>query len=99
MTVFGLAGVGDLFLTSSSVQSRNYRFGLGLAAGESPEALIKNLGTVEGAWTASVAQHLCRKHALRTPIIETVVKILEQKIKPHQALEHLMKREIRGEFD
>lgn len=48
-TVHGLAGVGDLFLTASSTQSRNYTVGKALGAGETLESIIERTGfTPEG---------------------------------------------------
>ncbi len=45
-TFLGLSGAGDLFLTASSVMSRNYRVGLGLAAGKAQEQIVEELGEV-----------------------------------------------------
>ncbi len=98
-TAFGLAGAGDLFLTCSSVQSRNYQFGYGLAQGRSSSELLSKLGTVEGAWTATVAKQLCHKRKIRAPLIDTVSDILSGKLAPKDALFHLMTREIRHEFE
>ncbi len=48
-TVHGLAGIGDLFLTASSTQSRNYSVGKALGAGESLQSIIDRTGfTPEG---------------------------------------------------
>ena len=52
-TFLGLSGAGDLFLTASSVLSRNYRVGLGLAEGKAKEQIVEELGEVaEGIGTA-----------------------------------------------
>ena len=99
LTVFGLAGAGDLFLTCSSQQSRNYRFGRGLAQGLSAENLLKDLGTVEGYWTAISADKISRKKKVRTPLIHTLVEILEKKISFEEAFKQLISRKTRGEFE
>ena len=98
-TFFGLAGVGDLFLTCSSPQSRNYQLGMGLAQKQELSVLLEKLGTVEGAWTANVAQRLCRRRGLRAPLINLVADILNQKINVSEALRDLMSRKVRHEFD
>jgi glycerol-3-phosphate dehydrogenase (NAD(P)+) len=98
-TCFGLAGAGDLFLTCSSRKSRNYQFGLGIASGRDRQTLMDELGTVEGAWTASVAKNICRKHRVRTPIIDAVNAVLARAISPQEAFIKLMSRKIRHEFD
>ncbi len=99
LTVFGLAGAGDLFLTCSSDKSRNFRFGKTWAsAGGNPEDVLQTIGTVEGFWTAEVAYKLCRKKKIRAPLIEIVYLLLNRKITPEKAFEKLMHRETRGEF-
>ncbi len=97
-TFFGLAGVGDLFLTCSSEKSRNFRFGEGLAKRKKPSALLKELGTVEGYWTAQIAYDLCRKLKLRTPVLDVIVSIIDGKLQPQKAATRLMARENRYEF-
>jgi glycerol-3-phosphate dehydrogenase (NAD(P)+) len=99
LTFFGLAGVGDLVLTCSSPQSRNYRFGLGLAQGRSTEELVKELGTIEGLWTTEVAHKLCIKKKIRAPILDTINAIVNKHIEHKDALTLLMTRELRHEFD
>ena len=99
LTFFGLAGVGDLFLTCSSPLSRNFQFGYGLAKGKTSKKLLLKLGTVEGVWTASAAKKVCHQHKIRTPLLDMVVALLEKKINPQEALERLMTRKIRHEFD
>jgi len=98
-TVFGLAGVGDLFLTCSSQQSRNFQFGFGLARGKTQKSLFRKLGTVEGAWTAASARKVCRKHGLRTPLIDAVSDMLEGRLLPKDAIKSLMVRQVRHEFE
>src|SRR5690606_17751939 len=57
-TLAGLAGLGDLTLSCTSVQSRNYRYGLALGRGEPPPPVL-----AEGVATAPVAQRLAREQA------------------------------------
>jgi len=77
-TFFGAAGLGDLILTSTSLQSRNYRCGLNLAKrGE----ILKN-ETVEGIHTAFAVYHLAKKLSLSLPVAESVFKIIYQNKSP-----------------
>lgn len=76
-TFIGLSGVGDLFLTASSVLSRNYRVGLGLASGKSLEQILSELGEVaEGVYTAMAIVEIAKKHQIYTPIANEVFAIL-----------------------
>lgn len=76
-TFLGLSGVGDLFLTASSVLSRNYRVGLGLAQNKSLEQILTELGEVaEGVYTAKAIVEIAKKHQIYTPIASEVFEIL-----------------------
>ena len=99
LTFFGLAGVGDLFLTSSSKKSRNFQFGYGLAKKLKPQKLLAKFGTIEGVWTAEVALKLCQKKHLRAPIIKIVASLITQKLTVNEALPLLMSRKVRHEFE
>ena len=70
-TLAGLSGFGDLTLTCSSEQSRNYRFGLSLGRSEPFDAQV----TVEGVATARATLELTRQHQIDAPITETVVAL------------------------
>ena len=79
-TFLGLSGAGDLFLTASSVLSRNYRVGLGLAKNESLNKILNDLGEVaEGVYTASAVIRLAAKHKIYVPIATEVYEILRGK--------------------
>jgi len=77
-TLTGLAGLGDLTLSCTSPQSRNYRFGLALGRGEKPaDILAAGNGLAEGVATAPVARGLARRHRVEAPLIEAVNLLLE----------------------
>jgi len=79
-TFLGLSGAGDLFLTSSSTLSRNYRVGLGLANNQKLDIILKDLGEIaEGVYTAKAAYKLSKKYNISTPIADEVFNILEGK--------------------
>ena len=71
----GLSGLGDLVLTCSSAQSRNFAFGLALGEGRSvAEASAGKL--VEGAFTASALMQMARARGVEMPISATVEALL-----------------------
>jgi glycerol-3-phosphate dehydrogenase (NAD(P)+) len=97
-TLYGLSGMGDLFLTCSSNLSRNFRFGRLLASGTGPQAAKKEIGTVvEGAYSAVTALQLAQEKNIPMPITESVAAILEGKLAPKDAVSYLMQRAIKEE--
>lgn len=91
-TFLGLSGAGDLFLTASSELSRNYRVGLGLAAGKTQEQIVEALGEVaEGIGTAYALHGIARREQIYLPIATEVHAILEGK-EPLQSLQDLLTR-------
>lgn len=98
-TLYGLSGMGDLFLTCSSSLSRNFRFGHLLSKGASPEEAKKKIGmVVEGAYSAIAALQLSQKSKIPMPITEGVVEILEGRLKPETAVQYLMQRAVKEEY-
>ncbi|MBA3026900.1 MAG: NAD(P)H-dependent glycerol-3-phosphate dehydrogenase [Sulfurimonas sp.] len=86
----GLSGAGDLFLTASSTMSRNFRVGLGLAAGKTQEEILKELGEVaEGIGTAYALYDIAKEKKLYLPIAREVYELLEGK-SPHITLRDLL---------
>jgi glycerol-3-phosphate dehydrogenase (NAD(P)+) len=86
----GLSGAGDLFLTASSTMSRNFRVGLGLAAGKTQEQILKELGEVaEGIGTAYALYEIAKEKKLYLPIAREVYELLEGK-SPHITLRDLL---------
>lgn len=72
-TLTGLAGLGDLTLTCTSVQSRNYQFGMALGAGRrTADILAGGAKLAEGVATAPVAAALARSLDVDAPLIEAV---------------------------
>jgi glycerol-3-phosphate dehydrogenase len=73
LTFLGLAGVGDLFLTCSSSNSRNYTVGYRLGKGESLETITKTLGSVaEGVSTAKGVKIIIDELGIHAPIATCV---------------------------
>jgi Glycerol-3-phosphate dehydrogenase len=73
LTFLGLAGVGDLFLTCSSSNSRNYTVGYRLGKGESLKTIMETLGSVaEGVPTAKAAKNIIEGLGVTAPIATSV---------------------------
>ncbi|MCE5293546.1 MAG: NAD(P)-dependent glycerol-3-phosphate dehydrogenase [Chlamydiales bacterium] len=97
-TLYGLSGMGDLFLTCSSSTSRNYSFGKLLSAGSSATDAKKSIEmVVEGAYTCVSAVQLGKKANIDLPISEAVLQILEGKLQAKDAVGLLMQRLIKEE--
>ncbi len=63
--MMGLSGLGDLILTCSSPQSRNFTFGVNLGKGERPNDIHGTTGLAEGAFTAPVLLEMARERKRR----------------------------------
>lgn len=73
LTFLGLAGVGDLFLTCSSSNSRNYTVGYRLGQGESLDTILKTLGSVaEGVSTTKGVKTIIDELGVKAPIASSV---------------------------
>lgn len=97
-TINGLAGLGDLVLTCSSMISRNYRFGYLLADGLTPEQAKQKIGmVVEGAYTAVSALELSVKQNIPLPVTEVVHAIIYRGLSPKEAVRMLMNRQVKEE--
>lgn len=94
-TLMGLSGLGDLVLTCSSPQSRNFSYGMALGRGDD----TSNLPLAEGALTASVASDLADKHGVDCPIIKTVVTLLDGTITASEAVTALLSRPLKTESE
>ncbi len=99
-TLMGLAGLGDLVLTCTDNQSRNRRFGLLLAEGQSVEAALNHIGqAVEGLPSAGEAWRLAREYGIDMPITHAVYHVVHEGLPPKQAVAELLQRHARPEFD
>ncbi len=94
-TMMGLSGLGDLILTCSSPQSRNFSFGVNLARGQKPEAI--HGGLAEGAFTASVLVQMARERGIDMPISFAVAALLDGKMSVDTAIESLLSRPFKAE--
>ncbi|MFN4096215.1 MAG: NAD(P)H-dependent glycerol-3-phosphate dehydrogenase [Sphingomonas sp.] len=77
-TLAGLSGLGDLVLTCSSTNSRNFSLGVGLGQGKAAADLLADRRTVaEGAATAPVLREAARAAGVEMPVTEAVCALLE----------------------
>ncbi len=90
-TLFGLSGFGDLVLTCTSTQSRNYRHGLAFGAGKPPE----EKATVEGVMTAHAVSEASAEEDL--PVTHMVSALLKGELSIGEAVESLLSRPLRRE--
>jgi glycerol-3-phosphate dehydrogenase (NAD(P)+) len=96
-TMMGLSGLGDLLLTCSSPQSRNFSFGVNLGRGHDPDTIQKTTGLAEGAFTASVLLDMARERNVDMPISTAVVALLEKTMSVDAAIGSLLARPLKAE--
>ncbi|MEP0813259.1 MAG: NAD(P)-dependent glycerol-3-phosphate dehydrogenase [bacterium] len=97
-TLMGLSGLGDLITTCSGPKSRNFGFGMRLAAGESADAIVESMRMVaEGVTTARAIRERAASMGVEMPIAEQVCRILDGAATPADAISALMGRELKAE--
>ena len=98
-TLMGLAGMGDLLLTCSSMHSRNTSFGLSLSRGNPVSDVVGNegRGVIEGASTAESVVKLATRHGVDMPICNAVYDVLEEKVNIEDAISVLLDRPFASE--
>ncbi|WP_298968768.1 NAD(P)H-dependent glycerol-3-phosphate dehydrogenase [uncultured Roseobacter sp.] len=92
-TLSGLSGFGDLVLTCTSKQSRNYRLGVSIGAGTGFDPST----TVEGAATARAAARAAQDEGLDMPITSAVAGLVEKRLDVTDAIEGLLSRSLKEE--
>ena len=99
-TFYGLTGFGDLFVTCSSLNSRNRRCGTLIGEGHKVKEAIDMLGgmVVEGISASDAAYELIKKYDINAPIITEMYNIIHSDKSPQDAVNDLMKREKKVEF-
>jgi glycerol-3-phosphate dehydrogenase (NAD(P)+) len=97
-TLWGLAGLGDLVLTSYGSLSRNRRVGIALGQGKNIDEVLSNMRMVaEGVKTAKSTVALARKLNVEMPIAEKMHAVLYEGLKPQEAINDLMDRKLKEE--
>ncbi|MEP6689050.1 MAG: NAD(P)H-dependent glycerol-3-phosphate dehydrogenase, partial [Gemmatimonadales bacterium] len=98
LTFAGLAGMGDLVLTTTGSLSRNRALGVALAQGESLDAFrAAHRSVAEGANTSRAAAALGAQMGVELPIIQKVCEVLFSGKPARDAVPELMGRELKAE--
>lgn len=99
-TFYGLAGIGDLIVTATSMHSRNNRCGMLLGQGVAPEEAVKQVGmVVEGIHALNAAMLLMEKYQVEMPIVKAVNAVVNLGADPRTEVLKLMERVQRPETD
>lgn len=97
-TFYGLAGMGDLIVTATSVHSRNNKCGHLIGQGKSVEEAKKEVGqVVEGINAIPAVRELETTYNVEMPIVNAVYEIIEKGVSPKEVVKELMGREKRSE--
>lgn len=100
-TFAGLAGLGDLIVTCTSMHSRNRRAGILVGQGRTIQQAMDELGgaVVEGYYAAASAKELADKAGVEMPITFGAYEVLYGDKDPHEVLRSLMSRQARDELE
>jgi glycerol-3-phosphate dehydrogenase (NAD(P)+) len=97
-TLTGLAGLGDLTLTCTSTQSRNYQFGMALGEGQGTQAILASGAKLaEGVATAPVAAALAKSLGVDVPLIDAVAAVVVGDADISSVVAGLMSRPLKRE--
>ncbi len=97
-TLFGLTGVGDLIVTTTSFHSRNFQAGVKLATGKNLEETIASMSmVVEGARTVISAYFASKELKIDTPIIDAVYEVIYNHKPVNTAIKEIMNRALKDE--
>jgi glycerol-3-phosphate dehydrogenase (NAD(P)+) len=97
-TLAGLAGLGDLVLTSTGDLSRNRRLGLALGRGERISLPADGGSIAEGVSNARAIVRLAERRGVEMPISSAVYRVLYEAAPPGAMVEELLSRELKAEF-
>lgn len=97
-TLSGLAGIGDLALSCTSSQSRNYRFGAALGQGRSvDEIAASGMGLAEGLFTTPVARAVADREGIDAPLVGAVDLLVSGRARIEAIVPMLMRRPLKRE--
>ena len=99
-TFAGLAGVGDLIVTCTSMHSRNRRAGILIGQGKTAHQAMEEVGAVvEGYYAASAAFRLSRSRGVSMPIIEATYRVLYEDADVALSVQNLLRRQRKAESE
>lgn len=93
-TLMGLSCLGDLMLTCSSPQSRNFAYGMAVGNGDD----LTKLKLAEGVHTTSIAAKMCARAGISCPIIDAIDEVLSKDLPIADAMRKLMQRPLKAEL-
>jgi glycerol-3-phosphate dehydrogenase (NAD(P)+) len=97
-TLLGMCGIGDMMLTCSSMQSRNYSLGMALGEGKSlDEVLGTRRAVTEGVYTAKATLELAKKYKVEMPITDAVNKFINENVPIEKVIEEMLSRPFTSE--
>ena len=97
-TLSGLAGIGDLIVTCTSVHSRNHSVGERLGKGERIDEILGSMQMVaEGVWNSKVVHELAARLGVEMPICDLVYAVCYEGLDARKAAESIMKRSLKSE--
>ena len=97
-TLSGLAGIGDLIVTCTSVHSRNHSVGERLGKGEKIGDILGSMQMVaEGVWNSKVVHDLAVKMGVDMPICDLVYNACYNDFDAKKAAEAMMSRSLKSE--
>ena len=97
-TLNGLAGIGDLIVTCTSVHSRNHSVGERLGKGEKIDAILGSMQMVaEGVWNSKVVHEIAKKLGVEMPICELVYALCYKGVSAADAAKAVMERRLKAE--
>ena len=97
-TLNGLAGIGDLIVTCTSVHSRNHSVGERLGKGEKIEDILGSMQMVaEGVWNSKVVHEIAKKLGVDMPICEMVYALCYKGLSAKDAAKKVMERRLKAE--
>ena len=97
-TLNGLAGIGDLIVTCTSVHSRNHSVGERLGKGEKIADILGSMQMVaEGVWNSKVVHEIAKKLGVEMPICEMVYAICYKGLSAADAAKAVMERKLKSE--
>ena len=100
MTFSGLSGIGDLIVTCTSSNSRNWRAGKQIGEGEDLDTVLNNMGqVVEGATTVKAVHELAQKKNIDMPISEAIYNVLYENGDVDEEIKKMMGREPKSEIN
>lgn len=100
MTFGGLAGMGDLIVTCTSMHSRNRRAGILIGEGKSPAEAMREVGAVvEGYYAAESVEQLAEREQVEMPICHRAYEVLYHGKQVRDVVAELMTRAKKGELE